>query len=418
MKVIKVPKTKVVDPVPPSHRVLLMGADSQVGLWVARSLGRAGLEVFCLLSKANGITGYSRYCSGAWLMDRSVNDSSFIEGIEKLARQLKVGSIMTIAGSYHLALIRHRELFEPEIHLFTSTAESFARATDKEYLHELARKLEIPVARGTTLDEIMSDNGRYGLRFPMVLRTKNQIDPDGAGVCPWKAAYAEDEKQLRGLYQSVGDIASNVIVQEYHPGAEDHVQILMHNGKAFMFGEYIGEHHMPLAGGLTVLRVTCHHEKVIRDAVRLLQAIGWEGVAAVQFHYDTETDRYIFLEINPRFCGGLPTIIMGGFDIPFLLWQSHFEPERMVQGRYQLGLRTRIMGGDANWLLSVIRGDPLPPGQDRKGKIAATASFLWHFGPWTHDDVFCFGDPKPAWVDLKQMFGRLRERSVDLIGNP
>jgi len=160
VKVIKVPKTKVVDLVPPSHRVLLMGADSQVGLWVARSLGRAGLEVFCLLSKANGITGYSRYCSGAWLMDRSVNDSSFIEGIEKLARQLKVGSIMTIAGSYHLALIRHRELFEPEIHLFTSTAESFARATDKEYLHELARKLEIPVARGTTLDEIMSDKGR------------------------------------------------------------------------------------------------------------------------------------------------------------------------------------------------------------------------------------------------------------------
>ena len=411
------PKTGPLESVPSSRRVLVLGADSQVGLWVVRSLGRAGLKVFCILSSLNGLVAHSRYCSGAWFMERSVHDPRFVQDIENLARQLSVGSIMTIAEVYHLVLMRNRNLFEPDIHLFTSTPDRFSKATNKEYLHSLARHLGIPVARGTTLDDLMADSKRRGLRFPLVLRTRQQTDPDGAGICPWKAAYAENQQQLENLYQSVGDIASNVLVQEYHPGAEDHVQILMHNGEAFMVGEYIGEHHMPLAGGLTVLRVTCRHERLIHDAVRLLKAIEWEGVAAVQFHYDPKTDQYIFLEINPRFCGGLPTIIMAGFDIPYLLWQSHFEPERMQRTPYRLGMHTRILGGDANWLLSMINGEPLPPGEKRLGRIPAVLQFIWHFGPWTRDDVLWYKDPKPAWVDLKQMSNRLR-RPVDLVGNP
>jgi len=192
----------------------------------------------------------------------------------------------------------------------------------------------------------------------------------------------------------------------------------MHDGEPFMVGEYVGEHHMPLAGGVTVQRVSCRHSGLERDAVRLLKAIGWEGVAGVQFHYDPETGDYIFLEINPRVIGGLPTVIMAGFDAPYLLWQSHFEPERMRRTRYRLGLRTRIMGGDANWMLGMIRGDPLPPGQKRLSRASAVARFLWNCGPWTRDDVFWLRDPKPFFVDLGQMVRRLRDRNVDLIGNP
>jgi predicted ATP-grasp superfamily ATP-dependent carboligase len=167
-----------------------------------------------------------------------------------------------------------------------------------------------------------------------------------------------------------------------------------------------------------VQRVSCRHENLISDAVRLLQAIGWEGVAGVQFHYDPKTDEYIFLEINPRFIGGLPTVIMAGFDAPYLLWQSHFEPEKMRRTPYRLGLRTRILGGDANWMLGMIRGDPLPPGQKRLSKASAVARFLWNCAPWTRDDTFWWRDPKPFWVDLRSMARKLRERSVDLIGNP
>jgi predicted ATP-grasp superfamily ATP-dependent carboligase len=251
--------------------------------------------------------------------------------------------------------------------------------------------------------------------MPVVLRTRQQnIGKDKA---PWKAAYAETVEELQGLYEQVKGFADNVVVQEYHPGVEDHVQILMHGGKAFMAGDYIGEHHMPLAGGVTVQRVSCWHEALVRDAERLLQALDYEGIAGVQFHYDPETDNYIFLEINPRFSGGLPTVIMAGFDAPFLLWQSHFEPERMRKSPYRLGLRTRILGGDANWLLGMLRRDPLPPGQKHLSKVSAIARFLWNTGPWTRDDSFLWNDPKPFLVDLRQMAKKLGSQGFDIVGN-
>jgi len=416
MQVIRRPRFRELKSVPRSRRVLALCGDSQVGLWMLRSLAMNGLTVFAVCNTARGQSAHSRYCSGAWALDRGPDAGPPVDQIEALARQLEVGSVMPIAESYHTTLIQRRDRFEPDIHVFSPSAEAFAKATDKDYMHALCIKLGVPVAKGTTLDRLM-EAGCNGLKFPLVMRTSRQNDPDANGRAPWKAGYAEDPTQLDKLCRSVQGFADNVIVQEYHPGAEDHVQVLMHRGEAFMVGEYIGEHHSPLAGGVTVQRVTCRHEPVIRDAVRLLQALNWEGIAGVQFHYDPLTDKYIFLEINPRFVGGLPTLVMAGFDAPFLLWQSHFEPEKMRRPRYRLGLRTRMLGGDANWMFGMLRGDQLPPGQKRLGRISTVARFLWNFGPWTKDDSFVLGDPKPFFVDCLQMTKRLRSEFTDIIGD-
>jgi len=410
MKPIFAPNRSACDDVARSRRVLALVGDTQVGLWVVRDLGSHGLTVFSVCASENGLAAHSKYSSGAWAIESSPDSATFLDEVEALARKLDVGSIITIAEGYHLALIRGRERFEPQIRILSPPAEAFAKATDKHFMHSLCLKLGVPVADGTTLDRLM-DAGGNGLKFPLVLRSKRQIGSDADRQAPWKAAYAEDEASLERLYQSLRSRADNVLVQEYHPGVEDYVQVLMHAGEPFAVGEYLGEHHMPLAGGVTVQRVTCRHEPVIGDAVRLLQAIGWEGIAGVQFHYDPATGRYVFLEINPRFVGGLPTVIRAGLHAPFLLWQSHFEPENMRPPRYRLGLRSRILGGDANWMLAMIRGDQLPPGQKRLGKLSAGARFLWNCGPWTKDDTFYLRDIKPFWVDLRQMIQHFRAKS-------
>ncbi len=391
------------------RRVLVLAGNSQVGLWVVRSLGRSGLTVFTVCSDRNGLSAHSRFSRGTWSLTVGPRDPQFVEEIEHLARELDVASIIPIDEGHHQALIHSRAQFEPDIHIFSPQAEWFQKAIDKDYMHHLCLELGIPVARSTTLDKLMDDSQDVSLRFPLVLRTRNQTLPEGGKRTPWKAAYARDAAQLQDLYTSVASIASNVLVQEYHAGVEDHIQILMHRGEPFMIGEYIGEHHMPLAGGVTVQRITCTHERLQRDAVRLLQAIQWEGIAAVQYHYDTDTDEYIFLEINPRFCGGLPTVILAGFNAPFLLWQSHFEPERMQKVHYQLGFRSRILGGDANWMLGMMRGDELPPGQKRLSKLSAAGRFLWNCLPWTKDDVFWLRDLKPSWIDFRMMLKRSKK---------
>jgi len=411
---------KLIKPFKPVHstsrnRVVVLCGDSQVGLWAVRSLGRKGLDVYAICRSERGLAACSRYTRGAWALEAYANAESFVDDVERLARELNAGSVMPIDESHHSALIQQRDRLEPAIHLFSPPAGCFQKAIDKAYLHKLCTELGIPVARGTTLEQFWNGNGTK-LQYPVVLRTRNQNLPDGRRRAPWKAAYAVNEEQLEELYRGVEGIASNILVQEYHPGVESHVQILMHRGEAFMALEYIGEHHMPLAGGVTVQRITCYHENLVRDAIQLLKAIEWEGVAAVQFHFDPATGNYIFLEINPRFCGGLPTVIRAGFDAPYLLWQSHFEPDAMQARRYRRNYRTRILGGDANWMLGMMRGDTLPPDQKRLSKLSALGRFMWNFGPWTRDDVFLWSDPMPFLRDCRNMVKRFIRKDYDLIG--
>jgi len=398
------------------RRVLAIVGDTQVGLWVVRSMARNGLTVHAVVNSPEGQSAHSRYSASAWTLTHRPSEEGFADEIEALVRQLDVGSIMPVSEGYHNALISVRERFEAEIHLFSPSRELFDKSTDKDYLQLLCAEIGVPVAKGMRLDELMEQNNEEALKFPLVLRTRRQNIE--AGKVPLKAAYAENQEQLNRWYEQFKSFADNVIVQEYHPGAEEHVQILMHEGRSFGSGDYIGEHHMPLAGGVTVQRISCHHQPVIDDTVKLLQALGWEGIAGVQFHYDPVTGRYIFLEINPRFSGGLPTVVMAGFEAPFLLWQSHFEPEKMEKKNYRIGLRSRILGGCANWLLGHWRGDLLPPGQTRLNPIKAAAIFIWNCGPWTRDDSFMLTDIKPFLVDFKQMLKKLGARGHDIIGHP
>jgi predicted ATP-grasp superfamily ATP-dependent carboligase len=382
-------------------KVLAICGDSQVGLSMLRSLARNGLTVYAVCNSAEGQSAHSRYCSGAWVYDRGSDAKPKYEQLKELARQLQVGSVMPIAEGLHAALIEHRNEFEPDIHVFSPAAEAFAKATDKDYLHGLCLELGVPVAKGMMLDALMAAGGD-DLTFPLVLRTSRQ-NVEGPKA-PWKAAYAPNKTKLQSLFESVREFADNVIVQEYHSGVEDHVHILMHRGEPFMIGEYLGEQHAPLAGGVTVQRVSCFHPQLQQDGVKILKAIGWDGIATAQFHFDPETEEYIFLEINPRMCGGQPTVIMAGFESPFLLWQSHFEPDKMRVTPYRLGLRTRILGGCANWMFGMLGDEQLPPDQERLSKLGTVGRFLWNSGPWTKDDSFAWTDPKPFFVDVKQMF--------------
>ncbi len=397
-----------------NRRVLAIVGDTQVGLWVVRSLARNGLEVHAIVNTIHGQSAHSRYSTSAWLLDNNPSLPEFADEILQLADQLNVGSIMPVSEGFHNGLISIRDRLDlANIHLFSPSREIFDKATDKDYVHQLCLELNIPVAKGMCLDELMEKGPESTLTYPLVLRTRKQNVR--SGKVPLKAAYARNLQELLNWHRQFESFADNVLVQEYHPGAEEHVQILMHDGEMFMTGDYIGEHHMPLAGGVTVQRISCHHQEVIDDTVKILKALNWQGIAGVQFHFDPETGRYIFLEINPRFSGGLPTVVMAGFEAPFNLWQSHFDPQNLRKTHYKIGLRSRILGGDANWFLGQLRQDELPPGQHHLSKINAALTLLWHCGPWTKDDSFMLIDLKPFLVDFKQMLKKLGARGHEIV---
>ena len=77
----------------PDRRVLALVGDSQVGLWVVRSLARNGLTVHAVVRSKHGQAAHSRYSGSAWVLENNPSDPGFIDEISELVQLLKAGSI-------------------------------------------------------------------------------------------------------------------------------------------------------------------------------------------------------------------------------------------------------------------------------------------------------------------------------------
>jgi carbamoylphosphate synthase large subunit len=330
-------------------------------------------------------------------------EPQFIDEIEKLARQYDAGSIMTLSEVNHLALIENRDRFEPDICILSPLEEPFRKTLEKEYMRSLCEEIGVPVARGVVLSEFLKDPEQK-MRYPRIMRTRHKHDEDADRNAPWKVIYVFNEQEFNEQVEQVSSITDNVLVEECHSGVTYNISMLMHKGEVFFGGSYTGENHWPVAGGVTVQRTTRGIEEPFKHAVNLLKALEYnDGNASVCFRYNLETDEFIFTEINPRFGGATPTIVRAGFDIVFLVWQSHFEPDKMIKPHYSIGMRTRDFRGSVAWLKDILRGELVEPGGKQPSKLGAIVNFLWHSGPWTHNDTSCWSDPMPHIMERVNM---------------
>ncbi|MBW8034275.1 MAG: carboxylate--amine ligase [Planctomycetes bacterium] len=403
MTTIKKPKERVISKYPKSYRVLAIVGDGPHGLSMVRNMGMNGLCVLSVCKTRYARSRHSRYSTGVWALDVPADQAEFIDEIEKLARQYDAGSIITLSEVNHLALIDNRDRFEPDICILSPAEKPFKKTLDKEYMRSLCEEIGVPVAKGVVLSEFLKDP-QQDMSYPRIMRTRHKHEEDADRNAPWKVVYAFNEQEFNEQVEQVASIVDNVLVEECHPGVTYNISMLMHNGEPFFGGSYTGENHYPVAGGVTVQRITRAIGAPFEHAVNLLKALEYyEGNASVCFRYNLETDEFIFTEINPRFGGATTTITRAGFDIVFLVWQSHFEPDKMIKPHYSIGMRTRDFRGSVGWLRGILKGELVEPGGRQYSKLGAIASFLWHCGPWTYDDTLYWRDIKPYIMERVDM---------------
>jgi len=138
-----------------------------------------------------------------------------------------------------------------------------------------------------------------------------------------------------------------------------------------------------------------HEPEMLQAATRMLEALEWNGVAMVEFKRHSETGRFYFIEINPRFVGSLELAVASGVDLPWLFAQQ--AADRPVAGptRYRGGLKYR-------WLISKNVADAFerPLGY----WLGVLASML----PGARTDL-SFRDPGPHRSHLRNALWWIRE---------
>lgn len=404
----------------PEADVLVTSGQSRIGLNVARSLGRAGLRVVLGAPVPFSVGFASRYVSGSFVHPwAGRTPEAFADAVVHEVDRWRPKLMIPADDASLAVLARTRERLEPRVRVACPPFEVVRQVLDKEATLSLAARLDIPIPRTRTLDHgQLQDPGLADFRFPVIVkprlkRLEGELNKVKVLYCPSRATL---ERHL-GEQSAVRDW----LLQEYVPGVGVGLGVLARAGEPVVLFQYRRLRDLP-PGGISVLRVSEPVDPRLEEyARRLLGALGWDGVAMVEFRMD-EQRRPVLMEVNGRFWGGLALALVAGMDFPLWLYRYAVDGELPpTQPVYRAGVRCRWLVGEVERLEYVLRGRAGNDPMDQPTRLKAIWDFAATSVTTRHYDEFLFGDIHPGLKDLWQCTGRrvwraARQRVQDLRG--
>jgi hypothetical protein len=155
----------------------------------------------------------------------------------------------------------------------------------------------------------------------------------------------------------------------------------------------------PVSGGTSVWKRTiAPTEPGVRQAVELLQALGYEGLAEVEYQVPADGIPRL-MEIGARAHGWVGLAIAAGVDLP-LIGASVLVGEKVPRAReYKIGCEMRWVAGELSRLrVAISRRPQLPPDVTRL-RILRSAWPPWR--PGMRYDGIHLRDPGP-WLSPRR----------------
>jgi predicted ATP-grasp superfamily ATP-dependent carboligase len=391
-----------------SRRVIVTDAEQRAALAVVRSLGRAGHAVLVAGHQADALAKASRFAAAReTIANPFLAPETFTDDVARLVRDWRADVVVPVAEQSHLALLPRRERLAPAV-VAAGSADAFMRVSDKDTVLATASRLGLHVPRQVIVSgPDAASQGPAPPEFPVVLKPARSI----AGGRHFSVLHARDAEEYRDRLASLPGDAFPVLVQQRIVGRGQGVFLLIWNAAVVATFAHRRLREMPPSGGASVLSESIAADpELVRLSVQLLTALGWQGVAMVEFKVETATDRPFVMEINPRFWGTTQLAIDAGVDFPALLVAASTGDRLNEPPVYRTGVRLRQWWADVDHLVTRLRHSPaaLSLPADAPDARRVVGEFL----TWRSDsrfDAWRFDDPKPFLRDsLTWLRGRLR----------
>ncbi len=243
------------------------------------------------------------------------DESRVVAALRELAAELTAEAQrpLMLFGSldFHIMLIaKHRAQLEEFFVIPYPDLAVIEAAALKENFYALAERMGIAHPRtavyrpGNDLEAMTSH-----LTFPLIGK------PSSSGE--WIAAKFEGKQKIHTLENfaqltelvakiDASGYTSGYILQEYVPGGDDAMRLCTYfatqEGKVIFagYGEVVIEEHAPLVLGNSAAIVTGQNDQMAADGARMLEELGWQGIAMIDAKYDHRDGQIKFFEINPR----------------------------------------------------------------------------------------------------------------------
>jgi len=338
---------------------LVVGGDFQ-GLGIVRSLGRRGIPV-CVIDDEHSIARFSRYAARAVRFHDLRNDQPIVEAVLDVGRRLglKGWVLYPTRDEMVAAFSRHRDELSEYFKVPTPAWDVVRWAWDKRNTYQLANQLGIPTPR-TWYPQDLDELRGIEAEFPLVV--KPAIKEHFFYTTKAKAWMANSRQELEKLFQKAATLTGwgETMLQELIPG--DSTALFAYctffkQGHALgsMVTNYRRQHPRPFGRASTFVR-SIELPELEMSAQRFLSAIGYYGLAELEYKYDSRDCQYKLLDVNARTWSYHSLGLQAGVDFPYLLFADQVgekvEPCRGRPGVSWIRLVTDLPAG----LIEVLGG--------------------------------------------------------------
>ena len=390
----------------PRNTTLLLGFDPRTTLAVARSLHRKSIPVI--------VSTISEWETP--LRSRAIREfvtlpgldrppAEFLSALLRVVDEHKVDTVIPINDRALMLLSPHFGALNARLRLACPQPDQISSVLNKDTTALLAAGLGIPVPVSIECESWADLEARKAsLRFPLIAKSRDKAED----FCSSQATdprlhRINDYKALRDILEKTGGCNHGLLLQEYCPGADVGLAVVMNAGKALTVFQYRAHRTFPVDGGVCVMACTEKVDTQLADcAVRLLSALSWQGVAQLDFRHDPKTGRFALLEINGRFWGSVAVAVAAGLDFPFYAWQLAQGQTPVVPPVHKTGLLVRWLEGDIRRLLELRRRRRQDGGrQISLGREALR--FFTGFRPTVRDMFWSWSDPMPSFDTIANL---------------
>jgi D-aspartate ligase len=370
---------------------LVIGGDYQ-GLGIARSLGRHGIPV-CVIDDETSIARASRFVKGFVRVPDLRSEMSTLEAIALARRKYGLSGwvLYPTREENVVALAANRDALLRDFRVATPDLASIRHAWDKRELYRLAESLSVPIPR-TWFPRVETDLAEIDMNGPVVV--KPAIKEHFFYTTHAKAWRADDGAQLSSCFRRAAEIVGEgeVIVQELIPGGgqEQYAYCaFFRDGRvlASMTVRRRRQHPSDFGRASTYVE-TISLPEIAESSIRFLQAIGYYGLAELEYKHDSRDGAYKLLDVNARTWGYHTLGHSAGVDFPYLLFRDQMG-HPVDETHAQPGVRWIRLATDVPNAVRDIRAGTL-----------RSQDFLRSLRGVDTEAVFCLRDPLPGLYEI------------------
>lgn len=246
------------------------------------------------------------------------------------------------------------------------------------------------------------------IRYPVVIKTRvsRYFDIYERIIKTGRVTFAYSRDDLIRKYKEIHNDIPFPFVQEFIEGTGCGIGLLIENNRVIAKFQHKRIREIkPTGSGSSFCESEEINDAMYKNAVTLLRALNFEGVAMVEYKIDSRDNIPKLMEINGRFWGSLPLAIECGVDFPILFYRvisNNESPPKINE--YKIGIKGRFLAGDTQHLIAVLKGRPKGWIGNFPGKTSTILNYLNFF----QKNMIYFNvklyDPLPGIIQTIRLF--------------